>query len=170
MNERRFWFVIDKGKLEYVQDNVTNEKITVTELEDLVNEQQEFIEELQVSDEMGWKRAEHFEKKCPKELHNKKMYIKRLEYKVQKFKKENEDLREVNKENQLLHEENVKQCERWKNLYEIKDAEITARVDALNKVCKYYTSEVLFKSDVDPNNAVREVINRILNTEVENDE
>ena len=93
MSENRFWFVIDKGKLEYVQDNVTNEKITVSELEDLLNEQQELIEELQVSDEMGWKRAEMFEKKCPKELHNKKMYIKRLEYKVQKFKEENEQLK-----------------------------------------------------------------------------
>lgn len=61
---------------------------------DLLNEQQELIEELQVSDEMGWKRAERFEKKCPKELHNKKMYIKRLEYKVQKFKEENEQLKE----------------------------------------------------------------------------
>ena len=93
MSENRFWFVIDKGKLEYVQDNVTGEKITVSELEDLLNEQQELIEELQASDEMGWKRAEMFEKKCPKELHNKKMYIKRLEYKVQKFKEENEQLK-----------------------------------------------------------------------------
>ena len=139
----------------------------LSKLQKSVDEQQELIEELQVSDEMGWKRAEHFEKKCPKELHNQKMYIKRLEYKVQKFKEENEDLREVNNENQLLHEENVKQCERWKKLYEIKDAEVTARVDALNRVCEYYTSEVLFKSDVDPNKAVKEVINRILNTEVE---
>ena len=153
MSENRFWFVIDKGKLEYVQDNVTNEKITVSELEDLLNEQQELIEELQVSDEMGWKRAEMFEKKCPKELHNKKMYIKRLEYKVQKFKEENEQLKQ--------------EIQRWKNLYELKDAEVTARVDALNKVCEYYTSEVLFKSDVDPNKAVKEVINEILNTEVE---
>ena len=38
MSENRFWFVIDKGKLEYVQDNVTGEKITVSELEDLLNE------------------------------------------------------------------------------------------------------------------------------------
>lgn len=38
--KKRFWFVIDKGKLNYVQDNVTNEKITVSELEDLLNEQQ----------------------------------------------------------------------------------------------------------------------------------
>ena len=59
------------------------------------------------------------------------------------------------------------EIQRWKTLYEIKDAEVTARVDALNKVCEYYTSEVLFKSDVDPNKAVKEVINRILNTEVE---
>ena len=79
---------------------------------------------------------------------------------IQKLESENEDLREVNKET-------VKQCERWKNLYELKDAEVTARVDALNKVCEYYTSEVLFKSDVDPNKAVKEVINEILNTEVE---
>ena len=90
-----------------------------------------------------------------------------LEEENKELEKVNEDLREVNKENQLLHEENVKQCERWKNLYEIKDAEVTARVDALNRVCEYYTSEVLFKSDVDPNKAVKEVINEILNTEVE---
>lgn len=46
-DERRYWFVIDKGKLEYVQDNVTNEKITVSELEDLLNEQQNKITELE---------------------------------------------------------------------------------------------------------------------------
>ena len=65
----------------------------------------------------------------------------------------------------LLNEQEQK-IQRWKNLYELKDAEVTARVDALNEVCEYYTSEVLFKSDVDPNEAVKEVINRILNTEV----
>lgn len=87
--------------------------------------------------------------------------------KIRLLEEENEDLREVNKENQRLHEENVKQCERWRSLYELKDKEVTARVDALNKVCEYYTSEVLFKSDVDPNKAVKEVITEILNTEVE---
>ena len=35
---RRFWFVIDKGNLEYVRDNVTKEEISVTGLEDLLNE------------------------------------------------------------------------------------------------------------------------------------
>ena len=58
----------------------------------------ELIEELHTSDHMGWERAEKFEKKCPKELHNKKMYIKRLEYKVQKFKEENEQLKKARDE------------------------------------------------------------------------
>ena len=47
MSEKRFWFVIDKGKLEYVQDNITGKKITVTDLEDLLNEQQTIIHKLQ---------------------------------------------------------------------------------------------------------------------------
>ena len=55
----------------------------------LLNEQQELIEELQVSDKMGWEFYEKCKTKCPKELYNKKMYIKRLEYKVQKFKEMN---------------------------------------------------------------------------------
>lgn len=43
--------------------------------------------------------------------------------KIRLLEKENEDLQEVNKENQLLHEENVKQCEKWKNLYELSSAD-----------------------------------------------
>lgn len=54
MSENRFWFVIDKGKLEYVQDNATGEKITVSELEDLLNEQQTEITELkELNDDKG---------------------------------------------------------------------------------------------------------------------
>ena len=92
-----YWAVVDN----YNEDKVCIINGIHTEIEaiwvcDFMNEQQELIEELQVSDEMGWKRAEHFEKKCPKELHNKKMYIKRLEYKVQKFKEENEKLQKEN--------------------------------------------------------------------------
>ena len=94
------------------------------------------------------------------------MSIKTMMSNMEKLEKENEDLREVNKENQLLHEENVKQCERWKNLYELKDAEVTARVDALNRVCEYYLSETRFKGDTDPNDAVKEVINEILNAPI----
>lgn len=85
---------------------------------------------------------------------------------IYSLEKVNEDLREVNKENQLLHEENVKQCERWKNLYELKDAEVTARVDALNRVCNYYLTETQFKAETDPNDAVKEVINEILNAPI----
>ena len=122
----------------------------------LLNEQNEKIKKLHrdvhIGDELDKEKLEA---------------LKDAETKIQLLEKENEDLREVNKENQLLHEENVKQCERWKTLYELKDKEVTARVDALNKVCEYYTSEVLFKSDVDPNKSVKEVINRIMNTEVE---
>ena len=66
----------------------------------------------------------------------------------------------------LLNEQEQK-IQRWKKLYEIKDAEVTARVDTLNKVCEYYLTEAQFKADTDPNKAVKEVINEILNTEVE---
>ena len=95
MSEKRFTLEISSFSNDYlkfarVYDN--GKLIGTGEMVDCLNEQQELIEELQVSDEMGWKRAEHFEKKCPKELHNKKMYIKRLEYKVQKFKEENKQL------------------------------------------------------------------------------
>ena len=95
MSEKRFEFYSDEDLIG-VLDTVTGKTFNSFEIVDVLNEQQELIEELQVSDEMGWKRAEHFEKKCPKELHNKKMYIKRLEYKVQKFKEENEQLHQKN--------------------------------------------------------------------------
>lgn len=94
---KRFEFYSDEDLIG-VLDTVTGKTFNSFEIVDCLNEQQELIEELQVSDEMGWKRAERFEKKCPKELHNKKMYIKRLEYKVQKFKEENEQLRKELKE------------------------------------------------------------------------
>ena len=130
------------------------------ENEQLKEENKKLIEDWEFSFRTELAHHRFAEKELKEKIRKKQAKIKELE-------KENEDLREVNKENRLLHEENVKQCERWKNLYEIKDAEVTARVDALNKVCEYYTSEVLFKSDVDPNKAVKEVINEILNTEVE---
>ena len=38
MSEKRFWFVIDNGNLEYVQDIINDKKITISELEDLLNE------------------------------------------------------------------------------------------------------------------------------------
>ena len=83
MSEKRFTFYYERGNEVVIEDNgkrLSNKKVV-----DLLNEQQELIEELQTSDEMGWKRAEHFEK----QLKQKKIYIKRLEYKVQKFKEMN---------------------------------------------------------------------------------
>ena len=105
MSEQQFlWNSLDGGENVFIKERGSDKIIHIKIIEGKhefvdfmkkINEQQELIEELQVSDEMGWKRAEMFEKKCPKELHNKKMYIKRLEYKVQKFKEENEQLKKA---------------------------------------------------------------------------
>ena len=94
MSEKRFTLEISSFSNDYlkfarVYDN--GKLIGTGEMVDCLNEQQELIEELQVSDEMGWKRAEHFEKKFEKELRQKRIYIKRLEYKVEKFKEMNSE-------------------------------------------------------------------------------
>ena len=138
-----------------VKDNQENTLLNWEDVVDLLNEQQDTIGEQKIAiDELitDYKKLEEEKVELMEDC--------ACQYKqIQKLESENEDLREVNKET-------VKQCERWKNLYELKDAEVTARVDALNKVCEYYTSEVLFKSDVDPNRAVKEVINEILNAPI----
>jgi len=139
MSEKRFIVDYEVGVLDTKTNKIICDTVSADEVVDLLNEQQAIIRRDEIS-------------------------IKTMMSNMEKLEKVNEDLREVNKENQLLHEENVKQCERWKNLYELKDAEVTARVDTLNKVCEYYTSEVQFKADTDPNEAVKEVINEILNT------
>ena len=94
MSETRFTLEISSFSNDYlkfarVYDN--GKLIGTGEMVDCLNEQQELIEELQVSDEMGWKRAENFEKKFEKELRQKRIYIKRLEYKVEKFKEMNSE-------------------------------------------------------------------------------
>ena len=61
MSERRFWFVIDKGELDYVQDNVTKERITVTELEDLLNELAEDNRKLRQTLEQTEKRINYWQ-------------------------------------------------------------------------------------------------------------
>ena len=89
MSEKRFQKTRIVDKWGGIYDSETDEILNVNDVEHKLNEQQELIEELHSSDHMGWGRAEHFEK----ELKQKKIYIKRLEYKVQKFKEENEQLR-----------------------------------------------------------------------------
>jgi len=91
MSEERF-IVIEEGverEDTVIEDTITKERYNEYGVVELLNEQQELIEELHSSDHMGWGRAEKFEK----ELKQKKIYIKRLEYKVQKFKEMNEQLR-----------------------------------------------------------------------------
>ena len=72
------------------------------------------------------------------------------------------NMKKLEEENEQLKQK----IQRWKNLYELKDAEVTARVDALNRVCNYYLTEVQFKGETDPNEAVKEVINEILNAPI----
>lgn len=75
---------------------------------------------------------------------------------------QNTQIKCLKEENEQLKQK----IKRWKNLYELKDAEVTARVDTLNRVCNYYLNEIGFKSDTDPNEAVKEVINEILNAPI----
>ena len=76
---------------------------------------------------------------------------------------QDEEIKELETKRKLL----VQKKNRYFRLYNSVEAEVKARVDTLNKVCEYYLTEAQFKADTDPNQAVREVINEILNTEVE---
>ena len=86
----------------------------------------------------------------------------KLEISRRNMKKQLERITALEKENEQLKQK----IQRWKNLYELKDAEVTARVDTLNRVCNYYLTEAQFKAETDPNDAVKEVINEILNAPI----
>ena len=104
MSEERFTNI--GGVEEFVHlvfDNENIKTLSVKQTVKKLNEQQEVIEELHTSDEVGWGRAEKFEK----ELKQKKIYIKRLEYKVQKFK-------EMNSEQQATIQQLQREIEEWK--------------------------------------------------------
>lgn len=60
-----------------------------------------------------------------------------------------------------------KEIHRWKTLYEIKDKEVTARVKRLNEICNQYKYAITFDKDIDPNDAVNILCDRILQTEVD---
>lgn len=117
MSEKQFYIFEDniRGNFGEVDKPLNN-----TEIVNLLNEQQELVEELHISDHMGWGRAEKFEK----ELKQKKIYIKRLEYKVQKFKEMNEQLRNI-----------IKQKEEEEQLY----AKEILRLNELNKQTSEFT-------------------------------
>ena len=102
-------------------------------------------------------------------LKNNKTFIKmdneRLTYEeiVDLLNKQDEKIKELTTKRDLL----VQKKNRYFRLYNSSVAEVKARIDTLNKVCEYYLTEAQFKGDTDPNEAVKEVINEILNTEVE---
>ncbi len=72
--------------------------------------------------------------------------------------KEKEQLRE---ENEKLKQEN----KRLKEILKIKRNEIIKRVLALQEITDKYTNEVLFKNNVNPNDAVKQVL-EILSSKV----
>ena len=82
---------------------------------------------------------------------------------VDLLNKQDEEIKELETKRKLL----VQKKNRYFRLYNSMVAEVKARVDTLNKVCEYYLTEAQFKAETDPNEAVKEVIHEILNTEVE---
>lgn len=109
-DERRYWFVIDKGKLEYVQDNVTNKKITVSELEDLLNEQELTIESLKEENKQ-LKKSEKINTDYAEQIveENQKLRIAKNDLRREKeqLQKENEQLQKELEKVKLLNESGV---------------------------------------------------------------
>ena len=68
-----------------------------------------------------------------------------------------------------LLENQEEQIERLRILNNCKREEITERVLALQEIDKKYKEEVFFKNDVNPNAAVRQVLDEIMNTTIEID-
>lgn len=60
----------------------------------------------------------------------------------------------------------VEENERLKTLLEIKRKENQNRVLALQEITDKYTNEVLFKNNVNPNDAVKQVLKEILSSKV----
>lgn len=65
-------------------------------------------------------------------------------------------------ENEKLKQEN----KRLKEILKIKRKEIIKRVLALQEITDKYTNEVLFKNNVNPNDAVKQVLKEILSSKV----
>jgi len=145
MSEKRF-VLCKKGDVEYIEDNGCVQLYGFDVLCEMLNEFNDENKELKSEIEQS-------------DLISEDIVCADIQHQLLKVTDENKELK---KENEQLKQK----IQRWKNLYDIKDNEVTARVDALNEVCEYYLTEAQFKADTDPNEAVHEVINRILNTEV----
>ena len=119
----------------FVFDNEKEERMTALEVTKKLNEQQELIEELHISDHMGWGRAEKFEK----ELKQKKIYIKRLEYKVQKFKEMNNE--QQDKITEL--EKNFEDLVDWSTKISKRNVLLDETIGRLQQEEKLYAQEIL---------------------------
>ena len=78
----------------------------------------------------------------------------------------NDKLNALYDENQQLKISN----EKYKRLTEIKEKKIKNRIFTINKIAKmlkYLDGDIMFKDDVNPNDAVKEVLEEILYSEVE---
>lgn len=84
-------------------------------------------------------------------------------FKVNDYLRENNKLRE---ENEKLKQEN----KRLKEILKIKRKEIINRVLALQEITDKYTNEILFKNNVNPNDAVKQVLKEILSSKVIDDD
>ena len=158
MSEKRFVCIdIGYGDGWYITDN--GERLSEMEIVDLLNDQQAIIhrDEISINTMMSNMKKLEEENKQLKQEH--KVVIDEMITDYKNLEEENEELKEI-------HQKGSKSCEKWKNLYELKDSEVTARVDSLNRVCNYYLTEVQFIADTDPNEAVKEVINEILNAPI----
>lgn len=183
MSEKRFRLAYEKGNEAIFEDlaHPYPKRMTNKEVERKLNEQHSIIRRDEISIKTMMSNMKKLEeeneqlreinKEISDDLHNCRLNKNIIREKLKLWQEVHKEYNIYSIKNfeELLNEQEQK-IQRWKNLYELKDAEVTARVDSLNKVCNYYLNEVLFKSDVDPNKAVQEVINEILNTEVENDE
>ena len=145
MSEKRFLLdKVEKGNAILsvkITDSVSNDNYfimtkdfyedDIDEIVGVLNEQQELIEELHISDHMGWGRAEKFEK----ELKQKKIYIKRLEYKVQKFK-------EMNSEQQATIEElRLQEKEKGVPVFVVRDGKNPVALFFNEQRAMYYCQE-----------------------------
>lgn len=94
-------------------------------------------------------------------------FLNELNEENQRLKNDCSILVQSNQEYRKENEQLKQKIQRWKTLYELKDKEVTARVKRLNEICNQYKYAITFDKDIDPNDAVNILCDRILQTEVE---
>jgi len=146
MSEKRF-VLCKKGDVEYIEDNGCVQLYGFDVLCEMLNEFNDENKELKSEIEQS-------------DLISEDIVCADIQHQLLKVTDENKELK---KENEQLKQK----IQRWKTLYEIKDKEVTARVKRLNEICNQYKYAITFDKDIDPNDAVNILCDRILQTEVE---